>query len=164
MPAVVSNSTSRMLAVAAVAALPIVVIDQMIKATVRADMSLGERISLMPGLELVYTRNSGIAFGFLSGKAAIFITVGLAALIGLAVYLALRSSSTLSWVSFGLLVGGATSNIADRISSGAVTDYIDPSLWPAFNLADAAIVVGVFGLLADVLQPEDPDGGRLAGD
>ena len=150
-----------MLAVAAVAALPIVVLDQLIKTTVRSDMYLGEKITLAPGLELVYARNSGIAFGFLSGKGAMFITVGLAALIGLAVYLAIKSSSTLAWVSFGLLLGGAASNIADRIFSGAVTDYIDPSFWPAFNLADVAIVVGVFGLMAEVLQHERSNGGNL---
>ena len=67
----------------------------------------------------------------------------------------------MAWVSFGLLVDGAASNIADRIFSGAVTDYIDPSFWPAFNLADVAIVVGVFGLLADALQQEGSDGGNL---
>ncbi len=51
------------------------------------------------------------------------------------------------WLPTGMLLGGALGNLADRARDGAVIDFIDPSFWPAFNLADASIVVGVLGLL-----------------
>ena len=53
----------------------------------------------------------------------------------------------LLWLPVGLILGGALGNLADRAREGAVIDFIDPIAWPAFNLADAAIVVGVLGLL-----------------
>ncbi len=134
----------------------VVIADQLIKASVKSTVDLGEQIYLAPGLELVHTRNSGIAFGLLSGRGMVIVVVGLIALIGLAIYLAVRSSSRIAWISFGLLLGGAVSNLEDRVAYGAVTDYIDPVLWPAFNLADVAIVIGVFGVLLEAMQQKDP--------
>jgi signal peptidase II len=51
------------------------------------------------------------------------------------------------WLPVGLLLGGALGNLADRARQGAVIDFIDPVAWPAFNVADACIVIGVFALL-----------------
>ncbi len=65
----------------------VVVADQLIKASVRSTVTLGEQIYLAPGLELVYTRNSGIAFGILAGSGTVIIFIGLVALVGLAIYL-----------------------------------------------------------------------------
>ena len=53
----------------------------------------------------------------------------------------------LLWLPVGLILGGALGNLADRAREGAVIDFIDPIAWPAFNMADVAIVVGVLGLL-----------------
>lgn len=150
-----SRMTSRVVLYASIAACFIVISDQLVKATIRSSLDQGERIFLTPGLDLVYARNSGIAFGILAGKGTIIIATGLVALIGMAIYLAAKSSSLFAWISFGLLLGGALSNLIDRIFSGAVTDYIDPVLWPAFNLADIAIVIGVLGVLFEAIQPED---------
>ena len=75
---------------------------------------------------------------------AILIGVSLALLIG---YFALHRDMPLLWLPVGLLLGGALGNLADRAREGAVIDFIDPVAWPAFNVADTCIVVGVFLLL-----------------
>jgi signal peptidase II len=75
---------------------------------------------------------------------AVLIGVSLALLIA---YFALHLSMPLLWLPVGMLVGGALGNLADRAREGAVIDFIDPVAWPAFNLADASIVLGVLTLL-----------------
>jgi signal peptidase II len=75
---------------------------------------------------------------------AILIGVSLALLLG---YFVLHRNQPWLWLPVGLLLGGALGNLADRAREGAVIDFIDPVAWPAFNLADACIVVGVFVLL-----------------
>ncbi len=69
------------------------------------------------------------------------------ALIALLAFFATHTSLPWLWLPTGMLLGGALGNLADRARDGAVIDFIDPSFWPAFNLADASIVVGVLGLL-----------------
>ena len=58
------------------------------------------------------------------------------------------------WLSVGLLTGGALGNLADRLREGAVTDFIDPPNWPAFNVADVAITIGVLILLVTYMRPQ----------
>ena len=62
-------------------------------------------------------------------------------------YFAVNATKPLLWLPVGLLLGGALGNLADRAREGAVIDFIDPVFWPAFNVADAMIVVGVVALL-----------------
>jgi signal peptidase II len=69
------------------------------------------------------------------------------ALVLLVVYFALHATRPLLWLPTGLLLGGALGNMIDRAREGAVTDFIDLPLWPAFNLADVAITAGVVALL-----------------
>jgi signal peptidase II len=59
----------------------------------------------------------------------------------------MRSRTAYLWLPVGMLLGGALGNLLDRVRDGAVTDFIDPVLWPAFNVADTCIVLGVLGLL-----------------
>ena len=61
------------------------------------------------------------------------------------------------WLGVGLLTGGALGNLADRIRDGAVTDFLDPPLWPAFNVADVAITVGVIVIALSALAPARPE-------
>ena len=75
---------------------------------------------------------------------AILIGVSLALLVG---YFAVHREMPWLWLPVGLLLGGALGNLADRARQGAVTDFIDPVAWPAFNVADACIVIGVVALL-----------------
>jgi signal peptidase II len=128
--------------------LAVVLADQLTKALVVAGLGRGERDGVLPGVELVHVRNKGLAFGLLDGGGTLLTVLTLTALGALLVYFALHAARPLLWLSTGLLLGGALGNMVDRAREGAVTDFIDLPLWPAFNLADVAITAGVLTLLA----------------
>jgi signal peptidase II len=128
-----------MLAVCGVA----VALDQASKAAVIDSMVPGERVDLALGFELARVSNSGIAFGFLDEGGALVLVVTFAALALILGWFAFDTTRPGLWLGVGLLTGGALGNLVDRIREGAVTDFIDPPLWPAFNLADISITVGV---------------------
>jgi signal peptidase II len=127
--------------------LAVVALDQATKALVRSSLRLGERHDLVLGTELVHVRNRGIAFGLLAGGGPVLVVLTYTALGLLLVYFARHADQRLLWLPTGLLVGGAFGNLIDRARLGAVTDFVDPPWWPAFNLADAAITLGVLSLL-----------------
>jgi signal peptidase II len=122
----------------------VVAADQLTKHAVNADIVEGEERKLLPGVELVNTRNHGVAFGFLPGSH-IAITILIAvALLALLVYFALHTRERLIWLPTGMLIGGAIGNVVDRLREGSVTDFIKlPLGWPPFNLADMSITFGV---------------------
>ena len=131
----------------ALTAAGVTAVDQAAKAAVVASLDRGESVNVFLGLDLTNVRNSGVAFGLLSGASApvgVLIAATLALLVG---YFARHSTRRLLWLPVGLLAGGAVGNLVDRIREGTVVDFIDPIGWPAFNLADTAIVLGVLGLL-----------------
>ncbi len=140
-----------MLAVAAA----VFALDQTTKALVSAALAPGEHESLVLGVDLAHVRNRGIAFGlFADGQAAVLV-VTVAALVLIGVYFAYGAARPGLWLGVGLLLGGAVGNLVDRLSADFVTDFIDPPLWPAFNVADIAIVVGIVVLvLAHRPRPE----------
>jgi signal peptidase II len=132
---------------AAATALAVTAIDQGSKQIVVHALDPGQRNNVFIGLDLTNTRNTGVAFGALQGGGivvAVLIAVSLGALI---VYFALNATLPWLWLPVGLILGGALGNLIDRVRLGAVVDFIDPVAWPAFNLADASIVIGVLGLL-----------------
>jgi signal peptidase II len=133
----------------------VVLADQLSKAAVRGSIVPGETRSVLPGLQFVNTRNKGIAFGFLPGRHwAITVLIALALLV-LLVYFARHSTLPLIWLPTGMLIGGALGNVVDRIRAGSVTDFVKlPLGWPPFNLADAAITIGVL-LLALAIERRD---------
>lgn len=127
--------------------LVVVGLDQLTKHTVAAGIAPGETRKFLPLVDLVHVRNTGVAFGFLSGGGAlvlIFTLIAMAALIG---YLALRPDRPWLWVPTGMLVGGAVGNLIDRLALGSVIDFIKLPHWPAFNVADMSITFGVLALL-----------------
>lgn len=140
---------------AALVTLAVVVADQLSKAAVRAWIVPGETRGVLPGIQLVDTRNQGVAFGFLPGHHVIVtVLVGLA-LVVLLVYFARHRDKPLIWLPTGMLLGGALGNILDRLRVGSVTDFVKfPLGWPPFNLADASITIGVLVLLYVVERPE----------
>ena len=136
--------------ISATAVLAVVVgLDQLSKHLVRDGIVPGEEKRFLPGVELVNTRNHGVAFGFLPGShAGVTILIGLAVLLLLA-YFARHVHDRLIWLPTGMLIGGALGNILDRINEGSVTDFIKlPLGWPPFNLADASITIGILTLFA----------------
>jgi signal peptidase II len=132
--------------------LVVLVLDQLSKHLVRQSIVPGEERNVLPGIQLVNTRNHGVAFGFLPGdQTAVTLVIGLA-LVALLVYFALHSTRPLIWLPTGMLVGGALGNVLDRLRDGSVTDFVKlPLGWPPFNLADTSITLGVL-LLVFVLE------------
>ena len=125
----------------------VVAVDQVTKQLAISHIGRGEQVNVFFGLDLTNTRNTGVAFGALEGAGlAVSILIGLSLALLLAYFLANRDMPLL-WLPIGLLLGGALGNLADRAREGAVIDFIDPVAWPAFNVADACIVLGVLSLL-----------------
>jgi signal peptidase II len=124
----------------------VVAIDQATKQLAISRIERGGHEDVFFGLELTNARNTGVAFGVLEGGGAvvgILIGVSLALLVA---YFVLHRDKPWLWLPVGLLLGGALGNLADRARIGAVIDFIDPVAWPAFNVADSCIVVGVLAL------------------
>ncbi len=114
-------------------------------------------IEVLPVFNLVMVWNRGVSFGLLGGAALPpWLLAGFAGLVavGLAVWLA-RVNGRWLVVGIGLIIGGAVGNIVDRLLHGAVADFFDFHIgayhWPAFNVADAAISVGLAALVIDCL-------------
>jgi signal peptidase II len=134
--------------------LVVVAADQLSKHAIRQSIVPGEERGVLPGIQLVNTRNRGVAFGFLPGNhIAITLVIGLA-LIALLVYFAGHATRPLVWLPTGMLIGGALGNILDRLRDGSVTDFIKfPLGWPPFNLADTSITLGVLLLIVAIEAP-----------
>ncbi len=122
-------------------------LDQLTKRTVAAGIASGHEQSLLPGVHLVHVRNSGVAFGVLSGGGALVLVATLVALAVLLFYFVRHPARRGLWVPTGLLAGGAIGNLVDRLLNGSVTDFIKLPHWPAFNVADIAITFGVIALV-----------------
>ncbi len=135
-------------ALAGLTAVAVIAADQFTKALARDSISGGSTEELFGGLiKIVDVRNSGVAFGQLSGGGIIVAVVVALALFALVWYFLSHLGTPLIWLATGLVIGGAVGNIIDRVRAGAVTDFIKLPHWPAFNLADAAITVGVISLV-----------------
>ena len=139
--------SGRSAARAAVVTLVVVAADQATKALVRANVELGDRDGVLPGIELVHVRNRGVAFGLFANGGLVLVAIGVVSVIALLAFFATHSRRPLVWLPTGLLLGGAAGNLIDRMRQGFVTDFIDLPLWPAFNVADSCITIGVLSLL-----------------
>ncbi|MGB2850269.1 MAG: signal peptidase II [Solirubrobacterales bacterium] len=135
-------------------------LDQLSKAVVRSEISPGERIDFILGIDWVRVGNDGIAFGLFDNAGAGVLVAAAASFTLLLGYFLLSSDRAGLWLPIGLLAGGALGNLIDRIAHGAVTDFIDLPRWPAFNVADIEITVGV--ILMTLLYLRDPDPGATA--
>ncbi len=132
----------------------VIALDQAAKAAVIASMAPGERTEIAIGFELARVSNSGIAFGLLDdGSDLLVLAITFGALALIVGWFTLDPTRPALWVGVGLMVGGAVGNLIDRIRLDAVTDFLDPPLWPAFNLADIAITAGVVVIAIIALAP-----------
>ena len=107
------------------------------------------------GFELANVRNKGVAFGLLAGGEAPVLLITLGALALLLTYFAFHAHAPSLWLAVGLLCGGAVGNLVDRLRINAVIDFLDPPMWPAFNVADVAIVAGVALLVLTLTAPQE---------
>jgi signal peptidase II len=136
------------LALAAVAT-SAVVADQVTKYVVASNLSLDDGLHVIGPFWIRHVQNSGIAFGlFSSATAAVIVLTGIAIAWMLGYFARSGARHPVLPIALGLVIGGSVSNLADRVRLGHVTDFLDFRYWPAFNLADSFIVVGVGILLA----------------
>jgi signal peptidase II len=144
----------------------VVLLDQLTKAVVRAYMRPDQSIPLIPDLvHLTYVRNTGAAFGLMSGQRPVFVLTGVMVLLAIASYwLWQRPRAKWLVLALGLVGGGASGNLMDRVfGMGLVTDFFDVQLIPVFNVADTCIVTGVAMLVVWILLgPEGDDSNQLA--
>jgi signal peptidase II len=126
--------------------------DQLTKQVVARTLALGEEVHIAGPFSIHHVQNSGIAFGLFSRATSIVIVLtGLAVAWMLVFFARSGRRHTILPVALGFVLGGSVANLLDRVRLGHVTDFLDVRYWPAFNLADTFIVVGVailFGALA----------------
>ncbi len=142
-----------------------VLADQLTKHIVSSQLELGENLHVLGPLSIRHVQNTGIAFGLFAGATSFVVVLTTIAVIWMLVYFG-RSGARhpVLPVALGLVIGGSVSNLLDRVRLGHVTDFIYIRWWPAFNLADSFIVIGVALLLgALVLADRTATGGRASG-
>jgi signal peptidase II len=141
----------------------VLLLDQATKVFIDRTMEIHSSITVVKNFfNITYIRNKGAAFGFLaetSFRLPFFIFISIAAVIVIiGIFRKLRPEQKLTAVALALIFAGALGNLADRIRLGEVIDFIYvhwyDHYWPAFNVADSAICVGVFLLALDMLQDE----------
>ncbi len=136
----------------------VLVLDQITKLAVAANMQLYQSIQVIPFFNLTYVHNTGAAFSFLSEAGGwqrwFFAALAFVISVVITVWLArLKRHETLLAVSLALVLGGAVGNLIDRLAYGYVIDFLDVYYqdwhWPAFNIADSAITIGVALMIAE---------------
>jgi signal peptidase II len=149
----------------------VLLLDQATKAVVVERFTAATAIPVIPGLfRLVLVENTGMAFGILddSGSPLAFwiLTLVSAAILGFVAYLLWMNQAPSAVGGYGLAVvlGGAAGNVLDRLARGKVIDFLDfyigSTHWPAFNVADCAIVVGAALLMIDLMRGRGAEAGR----
>lgn len=146
-------------------ALVIVVFDQATKIWIDSTMRLYESIPIIDGFNLTYVRNTGAAFSMLADmsetyRVPFFLVVAAIAIIGIFFFVrSTPTAQTVVLVACGFVLGGAVGNVIDRVAYGSVIDFLDVYYgswhWPAFNVADSFISIGVILLLGHTIFVRD---------
>jgi signal peptidase II len=132
----------------------VIILDQITKHLIAAYLSPLDSVEVFPFLHIVNVRNTGAAFGsFRNVESSFFIVISVLAIIFVITLLAKR---TYNYVGLSLVLGGAIGNLTDRMLYGKVVDFLDFSVgsfhWPAFNVADSALTVGIAVILLTSLM------------
>ena len=128
------------------------IVDQATKTVIRTQAEqLADGVPVMPGFNLMHSRNEGVAFGLFTDAPWWVLSLVAGAICVWLLYTMVTAATRIEAVAAGLIVGGALGNIIDRIRLGGVTDFLDFHVrnwhWPAFNFADVAVVCGAAMLL-----------------
>jgi signal peptidase II len=153
------SAAARPWALAGILCAVVVAADQAVKARIESSLTLGEEVDVLGPLSLTLAHNKGVAFGLAGGAGIGLVLVTVAALALIAFVFSRDPGKPGLWVAVGLLAGGALGNLVDRLAAGEVTDYIHIGSWPAFNLADIAITIGVVLMVLIYLRDAEPAGG-----
>ena len=139
-------------------ALAVVSADQLSKLWVKSNLAVGESLPETGFFRLTHVHNTGAAFGLFQDQSFLLtviaiIGIGFLLFLGLFMYRRFQFLNTISGkISLGLILGGTVGNLIDRLSDGYVTDFIDFNFWPAFNIADSAVVVGAILLAYSIIR------------
>ena len=131
----------------------VVALDQFTKATVMRTMVPGQSIPLIQDVfHLTYVLNPGAAFGILSNQRMFLLITGAALILATAYFYPLLKKSD-GWLRLGAtaILSGAVANLIDRAQTGYVVDFFDFRIWPVFNIADIAIVLGMGFMIYAIL-------------
>jgi signal peptidase II len=129
--------------------------DQLTKFIVTSRLALDDGVHVVGPFWIHHVQNSGIAFGlFASATAVVILATGIAVTWMLVFFARSGARHPILPVALGLVIGGSMSNLLDRVRLGYVTDFLDFRWWPAFNLADSFIVIGVLVLLGALMHAE----------
>lgn len=140
----------------------VIAADQITKYLASTYLLLHDPVAILPGFNLTLVHNTGVAFSFLAhgGDWTRWFLVILAVVVSLVIVVwltRLPAAQTLAAVALALILGGAVGNVWDRIQYGYVVDFVDVYYgvwhWPAFNVADSAIMIGAALLIVDTLRP-----------
>ena len=131
------------------------VFDQVTKAIIRSSLSLGDSWPEEGIFRIVHGLNTGSAFGLFAGFTNLLVVASIIGIVFI-LFVFLKQNNSVIWLrlSLGLIVGGALGNLFDRVKDGAVVDFISVGWWPAFNIADSSISVGMCLLLVTMLLGE----------
>ena len=131
--------------------------DQLSKTWIRSFPLDGQTIFNIGFIQIVHWQNTGVAFGMLQGQVLLLKIVSIVGLIGfsfIGIFVARRHhylANIPNRISFALIIGGTIGNLIDRLRFGRVTDFIDPGFFPAFNVADSALTIGVIMIIISLL-------------
>ena len=128
--------------------------DQIIKFYVLKHLYLGQEISVIKNIfSITFVANKGVAFGLFSNSNFPFVLISIAVLVCITlVFISLGKARFWIKIAYGLILGGALSNMLDRIRLGEVIDFLDFHIWPVFNIGDSAICVGVGIFVLNILK------------
>jgi signal peptidase II len=141
-----------------IVALLVVSVDQLTKLWIELNLDTGESLPETGFFRLTHLRNTGASFGLFQNQnllLAVISIIGISVLLFTVIFMYRRYhflNTASVKISLGLILGGMVGNLIDRLSSGYVTDFIDFSFWPAFNVADSATVIGAIVLAYSLLR------------
>jgi len=131
--------------------------DQLTKQIVTSTLALGREVEVAGPFSIHHVQNSGIAFGlFASATSMVIVLTGIAVAWMMVFFAQSALRHPLLPVALGFVLGGSVSNLVDRVRLGHVTDFLDMRYWPAFNLADTFIIVGVAILFISLVKTDRP--------
>ena len=136
----------------------VLVADQYTKLAIQQDFILGQSVPVLAGIfNLTYVQNTGGAFGIMRNSTNLFIVISIVVILFI-IYFLIKEEKKDVYVQviFSLVLGGAISNLIDRLRLGYVVDFIDFQVWPVFNIADAAITVGMVLLFVRIIFKKEP--------
>ncbi len=143
------------LLIIALTSIGIVLLDQLLKAVITRNMQLSQSIPVLNNIfHITYIQNTGAGFGLFQGSTRLLIWFSII-VIGIIMYFYDEiPKNKCAQLSIAAILGGTFSNLIDRINLGYVIDFLDFRIWPAFNIADAAITIGAVSLAIFLIRKE----------